>query len=58
MGICAAVSPDYSRIRVTARLVADKLNETGRAAEALLSPVRLLRKRLRPSRQTRPTLTA
>jgi hypothetical protein len=48
MGICAAVSPAYSRIRVRARLVADKLNETGGAAEALLSSVRLLRKRVRP----------
>ena len=34
MGIRAAVSPDYSPIRVRARLVADKLNEAGGAAEA------------------------
>jgi hypothetical protein len=58
MGICAAVSPDYSRIRVTARLVADRLNETGGAAEAHVVSGEALRKRLRPPRQTRPTLTA
>jgi hypothetical protein len=34
MGICAAVSPAYSPIRVRARLVADKVSEVGRAAEA------------------------
>jgi hypothetical protein len=34
MGIRAAVSPDYSPIRVGARLVADNLNEVGGAAEA------------------------
>ena len=34
MGICAAVSPAYSRIRVRARLGADMLSEVGGAAEA------------------------
>jgi hypothetical protein len=34
MGICTALSPAYPPIRVRARLVAGKLNETGGAAEA------------------------
>jgi hypothetical protein len=38
--------------------VADRLNETGGAAEAHVVSGEALRKRLRPPRQTRPTLTA